>query len=411
MFLSVDKAHGYIFAIGHTIFTAILIPLTIYYVHHLVNGYWTLRRYIFRVAYLFYPLTFIWFGVIVYFYVEYSLFGFLIYVGGTINGIGLLRVKQYLLTLAYITAGMIIGFFCEPGLLQIKYPQYILALVGLFAFLMFAGASSRQFISVNAANSKLLRRSRIDKRTISEERKKTDRLLLSILPAAIAEELKSKQSVEPVHFDSATILFTDFQGFTSIAERMTPRDLVSELDLCFSYFDSLMNRFQLEKLKTIGDSFMCAGGLPQPNRTHAIDCVLAALEIQRFMNTMKDLKKKQGFPYWELRLGIHSGPLIAGVIGHKKFAYDVWGDTVNTASRLESSGLPGKVNISAATYALVQDFFACEYRGKVDAKNKGPIDMYFVTGLRPEYSRNGDGQVPNEDFAARRLTAGAENPS
>lgn len=143
---------------------------------------------------------------------------------------------------------------------------------------------------------------------------------------------------------------------------------------------------------------MCAGGLPTPNKTHAIDCCLAALEIQSFMNQMKEIKHQQGFDYWELRLGMNTGPLVAGVVGHKKFAYDVWGDTVNTASRLESSGVPGKINISATTYAAVKDLFHCEHRGQITAKNKGGIDMYFLYGVKPELSVNNEGRVPNKRF-------------
>jgi len=233
---------------------------------------------------------------------------------------------------------------------------------------------------------------------IESERAKSESLLLNILPTTIADELKSSGSTQPVHFDSASVLFTDFVGFTNVAEKFSAKELVAELDRCFSYFDSLMQRYKLEKLKTIGDSYMCAGGLPSPNRTHAIDCVLAALEIQAFMNQLKEIKDKQGEPYWELRVGIHTGPLVAGVIGEKKFQYDVWGDTVNTASRMESSGVPGKVNISSATETLVGNFFEIESRGRIAAKNKGEIEMYFVTGLRPEFSQHGQGRVPNDRF-------------
>lgn len=228
---------------------------------------------------------------------------------------------------------------------------------------------------------------------------------MNILPRAIADELKTKGSTEPVHFESASILFTDFKGFTLVAETLTPRQLVGELDRCFSYFDSLMDGYNLEKLKTIGDSYMCAGGIPVPNRTHALDCVLAALEIQAFMNQMKAIKEEQNLPYWELRLGIHSGPIVAGVIGQKKFAYDIWSDTVNTASRMESSGAPGRINISSVTYDLVKEFFICEKRGRVPAKNKGEIEMYFVNALKPDFSRDAYGRVPNEHFAAAYRSA------
>ncbi len=240
---------------------------------------------------------------------------------------------------------------------------------------------------------------------LAEERNKSDRLLLNILPQEIAEELKTKGYAEPTHFDSVTVLFTDFKGFTQIAESLTPNELVHELDSCFSYFDSMMSRYKLEKLKTIGDSYMCAGGIPKLNRTHAIDCVLAALEIQSIMNQMQEIKTSAGIPYWELRLGIHTGPLVAGVIGEKKFAYDVWGDTVNIASRMESSGTTGKINISGSTYQIIKDFFDCEYRGKVNAKNKGEVDMYYVNGINTEYAKDKEKRIPNEKFwiAYRRI--------
>ena len=160
----------------------------------------------------------------------------------------------------------------------------------------------------------------------------------------------------------------------------------------------MSERYGLEKLKTIGDSFMCAGGIPVPNRTHAVDCTRAALEIQAFMNRMKEIKAQQGLPYWELRLGIHSGPLVAGVIGEKKFAYDVWGDTVNTASRLESTGVAGRVNVSKSTYELLRDFFECEYRGRLAAKHKGAVDMYSVNGILPGLCSSDGNAVPNPAF-------------
>jgi len=244
----------------------------------------------------------------------------------------------------------------------------------------------------------MLRSSRRDKRLIAEERSKSEKLLLNILPASVAEELKVKGNSPPVHVDSATVLFTDFEGFTLIAEKMAPKELVQELDFCFSYFDSVVERYNLEKLKTIGDSYMCAGGIPKPNSTHAVDCVLAALEIQTFMNRLKDEKRNKNLPFWELRLGIHSGPLVAGVIGDKKFAYDVWGDTVNTASRCESSGHAGKINISLSTKNLVDAFFICKNRGKIPAKHKGEIEMYFVEGIRPELSEDFEGMTPNITF-------------
>ncbi len=242
-------------------------------------------------------------------------------------------------------------------------------------------------------------------RNLNQERKKSDRLLLNILPERIAEELKANDQVEPLHYASASVLFTDFVGFTQIAETLTPQALIGELDLCFRAFDEIAKRHHLEKIKTIGDSYMAAGGIPAANRTHAVDAVLAALEIQSFMREWQQRKAAANQPGWQLRLGIHSGALVAGVIGREKFAYDVWGDTVNTASRMESSGAAERINISGATFEMVKDFFLCEPRGKIAAKNKGEIEMYFVERLRLEFSDDAEGRTPNAAFAEayRRL--------
>jgi len=219
-------------------------------------------------------------------------------------------------------------------------------------------------------------------KNLNQERAKSDSLLLNILPASVAEELKANDAVSPRHYESASVLFTDFVGFTQSAEGMTPNEVIAELDACFSGFDAIVKKYRLEKIKTIGDSYMAAGGVPETNRTHAVDAVHAALEIRRFMMELAEAKKQKNQPFWQLRLGIHTGPLVAGVIGREKFAYDVWGDTVNTASRLESSGVAGRINISGATYEQVKDFFVCEHRGKIAAKHKGEIDMYFVNAVQ-----------------------------
>jgi len=233
---------------------------------------------------------------------------------------------------------------------------------------------------------------------LEAEKRKSDQLLLNILPAAVADELKSTGRVKPVYYESASVLFTDFKNFTKLAEQLPPQELVDELDYCFSAFDMVTEGQNLEKLKTIGDSYMCVGGIPTPNRTHAIDAALAALQIREFMQWRRQEKIQNNHPYWEIRIGIHSGPLLAGAIGHKKFAYDVWGDTVNIASRMESSGVSGGINISETTFQLIKDFFECEYRGKIDAKNKGDIDMYLVTRIKENLSLDPRGLLPNEKF-------------
>lgn len=226
----------------------------------------------------------------------------------------------------------------------------------------------------------------------------SERLLKNILPEKIADRLKTQGFDKPEYFESVSVLFTDFKGFTDVAEFMSPDELVEQLDLCFAQFDSIVEMYGVEKLKTIGDAYMAAGGIPISNKTHPVDLVRAGLEINQFMDMAKQIRMDQGLPYWELRIGIHTGPVVAGVIGNKKFAYDMWGDTVNTASRMESSGEVGKVNISRDTYEIVKEFFSCQYRGKVPAKNKGSIDMFFVEGIHPELSKDGEGLVPNERF-------------
>ncbi|MCP5497195.1 MAG: CHASE2 domain-containing protein [Leptospiraceae bacterium] len=247
-------------------------------------------------------------------------------------------------------------------------------------------------------SDKILEELKIRNEVIEQEQKKSESLLHNILPPKVAKELKEKGEVKPIYYESISVLFTDLKGFTKVAEAVTVEELVKELDACFFYFDDVITKYNLEKIKTIGDSYMCAGGLPEKNFTHAIDACLAAIEIQNTMNQAKELKILMGLPFWELRLGIHIGPVIAGVVGKHKFAYDIWGDTVNTASRMESSGETGKINISGAVYDKIKIFFECQYRGKIQAKNKGEIDMYFLNRLKNKFSRDEDGKVPNDYF-------------
>ena len=232
-------------------------------------------------------------------------------------------------------------------------------------------------------------------RELAEARQRSEELLRNVLPEAIAEELKEHGQAQPVAYASTSVLFTDFVGFTRIAEAMSAQRLVAQLDRAFTAFDEVIARCRLEKLKTIGDAYMCAGGVPTPSLTHAADCVVAGLALLDYMAAVD----AEGAPGWQLRVGIHSGPLVAGVIGTQRFAYDVWGETVNIASRMESSGLPGRVNVSEATWQATRPLFVWTDRGMVSAKNMGQVHMLIADGIRPELSVDGAGRVPNAAFA------------
>ena len=220
----------------------------------------------------------------------------------------------------------------------------------------------------------------VDERTaqIRAQEQRTEALLLNILPAPIAEELRSTGEVTPHHFDDVTVCFTDFVGFTLSSEKLPAKELVAHLHRYFTEFDKIVARYGLEKLKTIGDAYMFVAGLPEESEAHATNAVLAAMEI---LACAMEMSAAEGGMPWKLRVGLHSGPVVAGVVGVKKFAFDIWGDTVNLASRMESSGVPNRVNISAATYARVKDVIACEARGPIRTKDGRDLAMYFANGL------------------------------
>jgi adenylate cyclase len=254
-------------------------------------------------------------------------------------------------------------------MIQQKRTQKIIAISSIISLVLIF------FLAVG-----LFRRYRFIKKTniiIETERKRSDTLLLNILPEETALELKESGKVVAKRFESVTVLFTDFEGFTQYAENLSPEKLVESVDYYFSKFDFIIEKYNLEKIKTLGDSYMCAGGLPFPTADHAYKMVLAAQEILEFV---QDSNCENPFKYtrFNIRIGINTGPVVAGVVGTKKFAYDIWGDTVNIASRMESNSTLGKINISENTFNIIKDSFDCEYRGEINVKNRGMMKMYFV---------------------------------
>ncbi len=216
---------------------------------------------------------------------------------------------------------------------------------------------------------------------LGEEKKKSDDLLLNILPEETAEELKRTGRAKAMRHEQVSVMFTDFENFTQASEKMSAEELVNEIHYCYSAFDRIISAYPIEKIKTIGDGYMCAAGLPLPNVNHAVDLVRAALDIRTFMKEYQEDRIKNGRVHFVARIGIHSGPVVAGVVGTKKFAYDIWGDTVNLAARMEAGGVPGMVNISESTMELVKNYYETEYRGNIEVKNKGEMKMYFVKAV------------------------------
>lgn len=252
------------------------------------------------------------------------------------------------------------------------------AFIGGFVLVLLLALLLYNRYRIRTANNKELNRKNA---IISSEKERSDRLLLNILPQYVANELKETGSAKAMSHESATVMFTDFVDFTKIAEALTPEELVREINFCFSEFDRILGNYRIEKVKTIGDAYMCAGGIPQGYNGHATEVVKAALEIRDFMKELSAERMRAGQSCFEIRIGIATGPVVAGVVGLKKFAYDIWGDTVNIAARMESAGVAGKVNISESTYKQVMEEFNCEFRGEIEAKNKGKIRMYFAEHL------------------------------
>ena len=257
--------------------------------------------------------------------------------------------------------------------LQRSQSNLFLALAALIFILGLSAAGA--FWRQKQTNKVLAEKNKI----IEHERERAENLLLNILPASIAQELKLHNFARSRRLEMVTVLFTDFVNFTHISEQSSPEDLVADLDFCFRQMDAIVVQYGLEKIKTIGDAYMCAGGVPEPSGDNIHQRVVqAALDIQKFLDEWKKTRIAEGKSVFEARLGIHTGAVVAGVVGTKKFAYDIWGDTVNIAARMQSSGEKGRVNVSGDTYELIKHQFSCTFRGKVAAKNKSDIDMYFV---------------------------------
>lgn len=243
---------------------------------------------------------------------------------------------------------------------------------------------------------------KVEQRTseLVEEKDKSERLLLNILPAETAEELKTFGTASTKNYEQASVLFSDFKGFTGLSESITPQELIETLDLYFQAFDETAEEYAVEKIKTIGDAYMCACGIPSSNPHHAVLLTGFGLHMLQLAAELNEERAESGEKPWNLRIGIHSGPLIAGVVGKMKIAYDIWGDTVNIASRMESSGEVNRVNVSAQTKALAEQYFEFSHRGEVAAKNKGMLDMYFVEGFKAEYADPSNNLLPSSKFFA-----------
>ena len=280
-------------------------------------------------------------------------------------------------------------YFCVPAIIL-----YVI-FVFLFLWALYRQLDLRYSLKQYELENTIFRRTE----DMIIEKEKSETLLASVLPESTVSEIIEKGKATRVRYDFVTVLFSDIQGFTRIAEELNPEVLIDELDNLFFHFDSVVKKFGIEKIKTFGDAYMCAGGIPEKNRTNPVEVVLAALEMKRFMKMLKETSVMEGMRCWDIRIGIHTGTVVAGVVGQQKLSYDIWGDTVNVASRMESADEPGKINISGTTYEFIKDFFICEYRGKMPVKYKGELEMYFVNGILPDLiDENG---APNRKFIVK----------
>jgi adenylate cyclase len=246
-------------------------------------------------------------------------------------------------------------------------------------------------------NEMLLELERARDRAVAEKAE-SDKLLLNILPPSVAAELKTYGRIQPCFFDSATVIMIDFTGFTRLVETMEPASVIDQLDQHFTRFDDIMANHRLEKLKTIGDAYLAVGGVPEPNRSHAFDAALAALQVLDHLTRLNRQREKLRLPAWQVRIGINTGPVIAGVVGKHKFTYDIWGNTVNLAQRVEAAGAPGRISTAESTWQHIKTRFETDARGAVEVKHQGLVNMYYLNRIKPEFASDSAGMIPNDRF-------------
>ena len=322
-----------------------------------------------------------------------------------------LEIDQRFNTSPLVTTGLKLRFYC--GVPLITRDGYALGTLCVVDFksreLSFEQQESLRRLSRQTMVHLELRRQLLERNEMLRkleqgrdralaEKAESDRLLLNILPASIAEELKANERVQPRFFDQATVIFIDFTGFTRIVETMEPASVIDQLDQHFTKFDDIMAKHRLEKLKTIGDAYLAVGGVPESNRTHATDAALCALQILDHLAKLNKQREKLRLPPWLARVGLNTGPVIAGVVGKHKFTYDIWGNTVNVAERVEAAGIPGRISISETTWQHIKGRFEAEPRGAVEVKHKGLVNMHFLNRIKPEFSADAAGVIPNDRF-------------
>ncbi|MBL7718179.1 MAG: adenylate/guanylate cyclase domain-containing protein [Flavipsychrobacter sp.] len=283
------------------------------------------------------------------------------------------RLYMVLVVLATLAMGVFSGFFEQWGHFIDKQEKLALITVNIAAAILVSYLAMQYFV----------RQINKGRQAIAQQERRADSLLLNILPAHVARELTETGKTSTTLHENTTIIFTDFKDFTQFSELFTPQELIEELAACFGKFDEISGRHGLEKIKTMGDAYMCVGGIQHAGESHAYAAeraLLAAMEMAGYIKEVRSRKLAEGRAYWDVRIGVHTGDVVAGVVGKSKFIYDIWGDAVNVANRLQTCSEEGRINISDTTYRLVKDYFTCTPRGKIAVKNKGEMDMYFVDG-------------------------------